>query len=79
MVVTAKRWGSREPALEPDFQTLSIKLATAVTVHRARAWWTECVCGLHTLTHLQLEPVCVFVQFVMMHGSPDLPHIQPLN
>lgn len=32
------RWGSCEPALEPDFQTLSIKLATAVMVHRARAW-----------------------------------------
>ena len=54
LAVEAKyRWGSCEPALEPDFQTLSIKLATAVMVHRARAWrigsvrMCVCVCVLY--------------------------------
>lgn len=41
---TARSWGSCEPALEPDFQTLSITLATAVTVHRAGVFQSETVC-----------------------------------
>lgn len=44
MVVAELRWGSCEPVLEPDFQTLSVKLATAVMVHRAQVWWTGSVC-----------------------------------
>ncbi len=65
-MVARKRWGSCEPALEPDFQTLSIKPATAVTVHRARAWRVVCenVCVFtvrETLDKSQCVCVCVCV------------------
>ena len=46
-VAAKERWGSCELVLEPDFQTLSIKLATAVMVHRAEALRIGNVCVLY--------------------------------
>lgn len=66
--------GSCEPALEPDFQTLSIKLATAVMVHRAwglEDWECVYVCVLYVKDWIRAsKSVCLFcvqacLQFVL--------------